>query len=242
MFFRVLLLTTLNKNEFEEILNDYSMYIPYYECTSRTKDNIHPDDFLNKELIIMGIGDGSFDIIDYTDNLISANLNGTPVGFTHGTPVPNPFIEEEDTEKIEKYNNFLKFFGIDDFLGRDYRFYTEVATKNDFLTHDISVGPIPLDFNGNIPILETHDLGIVLNEEYTILLDDPNQSESRDNFYLAVHDPKDFNEESTRGRIAYLNLGHNYYSGQQFFKPDSLEKNLTVNVCSWLLNLNPNPV
>ena len=229
--FNVLLLTTLNKDEFNIILEDYVEYLPLYTCTVRTNDTITHEDFLGKDLIVFGISDNCFDMEPYMDDIKQANISGTPIGFTHGTPSTNAwFPDDEDGIRLAKYNEFLDFVGMSAPIGREYSFYSEVAVKNP--THPILLGPMPVDISKNIPILETHDVCEVLKDTATILLNNPNRPDGFDNYYVAVFDFTD-----GRGRIAYNNVGHNNYSSEEFFKPDNIEKNLMVNVCSWLLKL-----
>ena len=234
--FNVLLLTTLNKDEFNVILEDYVEYLPLYTCTTRTSDNITHEDFLGKDLIVFGIGDACFDIEPYIDDIKQANLAGTPIGFTHGTPTVNAwFPDDEDGTRLAKYNEYLDFVGMDVCVGKEYDFYSEVAVKNP--THPILLGPMPVNLSGNIPILTTHDVCEVLKDTADILLNNPNRPDGFDNYYVAVFDFTD-----GRGRIAYNNVGHNNYSMEEFFKPDTIEKNLMVNVCNWLLKLDEAPV
>lgn len=241
MFFNVLLLTVLNKNEFDVILEDFTQYLPLYNCVSRTNSTIQTEDFIDKDLILFGIGDGCFNIKPYINNLIAANQAGTPVGFTHGTPMVDPLFEDNEDESARvDYNNFLKFFGIADFLNIKYNFYNNVAIKEEYLDHDIFYGPMPLgisNISNNIPILETHDLGYILDDNFSILLNNSSKPDSRSNYYLATWEPP-----NNRGRIAHVNIGHNYYSGDVFYKPSGIEELLLVNTCSWLLKLNPEPL
>lgn len=176
------------------------------------------DTVVNKDVIIVGIGDNPEDY--NIDKLIEARNNGVTIIFAHSSPTL--YIEQEIEETEENYSKrqdeYLKKlkdnFGIEKIISDyEYIFYKNVAVKDSTF-----ISELPKEFD----IQLTHTLGIELSSKYNIIIDNPNEVSSQSNYYLAEL------MELNKGKVVMWNIGHCEYNRTDIKKMTKEENQILI--------------
>jgi hypothetical protein len=200
-------------------LNEISSILDWTEFSKAKDFNILEDNTVrdNTDVIILGMGDGGFDITSILDDLILANDSGVGIIFMHDIP------------NYAEYDKRLLNFGISEI---DKSFDYNLFSNTKILIPDHSIITSFYDIKTmSLAIQETHNRGIVLSESCSIVLNDPNIIASNKNYYLACL------ENIGKGRVAHISLGHNGYRSDILLELSSEEASILANTLIWTANL-----
>jgi len=242
--YNILHISKLNKNEINEILKNFAGVKDNFNVVLKTEESLTSEDFIEKDLLIFGIGDDAANISEHVVDILQLFDSGVPLLFTHGTPDQCLFedytfefdeIESYDlaSSRVEIKNKelllpFSKSLGVELFDNGEYVFYDTVRVKSE--NHKIMLTP-NLIKEPNFKIKTTHSLGHVLNDASLILIDNPGADAGFNNFYLAIY------QAEGKGKVAFFNIGHNDYDNTKFNELEDVEMKLFVNVVYWLLDI-----
>lgn len=200
-------------------LDSISKILDWTELVKASDFNIAVDDVVKSDtdVIVLGIGDGGFDITDKIDSLIEANNKGVGILFTHDFP----HIVEYDSRYEE-----LGISGIDNSYEYNMFKITKIVDeKHPILDIYYDLRSIPLTTQC------THNIGTILSKDCSIVLNNPNIEPSYTNYYLACL------EREGKGRIAHMALGHNDYKSDSLLQLDKAECSIFTNTVLWLAGL-----